>query len=306
MAEITAALVKQLREITDAGMMECKKALVEVNGDLEAAIEHLRKTGLAKAAKKADRSASEGTISIKISSDFKKATISEINSETDFVAQNEAFQTLASKATDLIYSEAVSSVEELMSKNIDGTTFEEYIKTQISKIGENIVIRRFETLSCDKDCVFNGYIHSNNKVGVLVGAKCDSQKTADTVRETLREIAMHAAAMKPKYLDESAIDEEAIEKEKEIAKAQLLQEGKPENMLEKILPGKIKKFYEENTLVNQKFVKDDKKSIKQVLDEAAKSAGGNAELIAYVRYELGEGIEKKACDFASEVAAQLG
>lgn len=305
MAEITAALVKQLREMTDAGMMECKKALVAVNGDLEAAVEHLRKTGLTKAAKKADRSASEGTISIKISSDFKKATICEINSETDFVAQNEAFQTLASKTTDLIYSQNVSSVEELMGKNIGDITFEEYIKTQISKMGENIVIRRFETLSCDKDCLFNGYVHSNNKVGVLVGAKCDSQKTADAIRETLREIAMHAAAMKPKYLNESAVDQEVIEKEKEIARAQLLKEGKPESMLEKIIPGKIKKFYEENTLVNQKFVKDDKKSIKQLLDESAKSVGGSAELIAYVRYELGEGIEKKGCDFASEVAAQL-
>jgi len=306
MAEITAALVKQLREITDAGMMECKKALVEVGGDLEAAIEHLRKTGLLKAAKKTNRSASEGAITIKVADDFKKATISEINSETDFVAQNDAFKELTTKATELIYQESVSSTQELMSKTIDGVLFEDYIKSQISKIGENIVVRRFETLRCEGSCAFNGYLHSNNKVGVLVGAKCDSDATAKAIAETLREIAMHAAAMKPKFLNESAIDEETIEKEKEIAKAQLIQEGKPENMLEKILPGKIKKFYEENTLVNQKFVKDDKKSIKQILDEAAKSAGGSAELIAYVRYELGEGIEKKACDFASEVAAQLG
>lgn len=305
MAEITAALVKQLREMTDAGMMECKKALVATEGDLDAAVEHLRKTGIAKASKKSDRSASEGAITIKISDDFKKATISEINCETDFVSQNEAFQSIANKTTDLI-DMGVADTEELMTKTIDGTTFEEYIKTQISKIGENIVIRRFETITCDTNCAVNAYTHSNNKVGVIVGAKCDSDKTAEAVRETLREIAMHAAAMKPKFLDESGIPEEVIENEKVIAKEQLLKEGKPENMLEKIIPGKIKKYYEENTLIKQKFVKDDKKSIEQVLSEAAKTVGGTAELIEYVRFELGEGLEKKACDFASEVAAQLG
>lgn len=305
MAEITAALVKKLREMTDAGMMECKKALVAVEGDIDAAVEHLRKTGMVKAAKKADRSASEGRITIKIDDSGKKATISEINCETDFVSQNDAFDEISGKTTELIHAHEVQDSEALLSKEIDGVKFEEYLNTKISKIGENIVVRRFETISCEGSCVINGYVHGNNKVGVLVAAKCSSDDVAKAIRETLKDIAMHAAAMKPKFLNESLIPEDVVENEKGVAREQLLKEGKPENMLDKIIPGKIKKFFEENTLVNQKFVKDDKKSIKEVVSEAAKSAGGEAEIVEYVRFELGEGLEKKSCDFASEVAAQL-
>lgn len=305
MAEVTAALVKKLRDMTDAGMMECKKALVATKGDIDAAVEHLRKTGMVKAAKKADRSASEGRIAIEIDDNGKKATISEINCETDFVSQNDAFGEFSNKTTNLIHNEDVQDSEALLSKNIDGVKFEEFLKTKISKIGENIVVRRFETINCDGACVINGYVHSNNKVGVLIGAKCSSDEVAKAISETLREVAMHAAAMKPKFLNESVIPEEVIENEKSVAREQLLKEGKPENMLEKIIPGKIKKFFEENTLINQKFVKDDKKSIKQVVSEVAKDAGGDAEVAEYIRFELGEGLEKKSCDFASEVAAQL-
>lgn len=306
MANISASQVKQLREMTDAGMMDCKKALVETNGDMDAAVDYLRKKGLSKAAKKADRDASEGSITVHIADDLRSATITEINSETDFVAQNDEFRKFAEKTNLHIHESSASNVEELHQTEIDGVVFEEFIKSHIAKIGENLVVRRFVRLSASEGGAVNGYLHSNGKVGVIVAAKCDSDATAKAVADTLREIAMHAAAMKPGYLDESGVPEEVIEKEKTIAIELLKKEGKPEAMFDKILPGKVKKYYEDNTLVNQKFVKDDKKTIKQVLSEAAKTAGGSAELVEYVRFELGEGMEKKACDFASEVAAQLG
>ncbi len=305
MAQISAALVKELREMTDAGMMECKKALVENDGNIEASVDWLRKKGLSKAAKKSDRIASEGSVSIEISDDFKSAIISEINCETDFVSQNENFQEFASKTNTQIAKSGVETTEELIKTDINGTTFEEFMQTQIAKIGENIIVRRFAKVSIDGEGAINGYVHTNGKVGVLVAAKCSDSATSKAVCEVLKDISMHAAAMKPPYLDESSIPEDVIENEKNIAIELLKKEGKPEAMFDKILPGKIKKYYEDNTLINQKFVKDDKKSIKQVVDEAAKSAGGSAEIVEYIRYELGEGIEKKACNFADEVAAQL-
>ncbi len=305
MAEISAQLVKQLREMTDAGMMECKKALVECNGDLEASVDWLRKKGLSKAAKKADRIASEGSVTAEIAKDYKKASLVEINCETDFVSQNDNFKDIASKTASHVFSQSSSSVEELHKTTIDGTTFEEYLHSQVAKIGENIVVRRFATIKVDGSGAVNGYVHSNGKVGVMVGAKTDSDKTAQAIVEALKDIAMHAAAMKPKYLNEAQVSEEDVEKEKTVAIELLKKEGKPENMWDKILPGKIKKYYEDCTLINQKFVKDDKKTVAQFLSDAAKAAGGTAELVEYVRFELGEGIEKKACDFASEVAAAL-
>lgn len=305
MAEISAKQVKELREMTDAGMMDCKKALVETNGDMDAAVDYLRKKGLSKAAKKADRDACEGQIALHVADDGKSATISEINSETDFVAQNDQFMNFVKSTNGHIHASAVGTVEELNSTTIDGVKFEEYISSNIAKIGENLVVRRFVKVATEGAGAVNGYLHSNGKVGVVVAAKCDSEKTAEGMAEILREVSMHAAAMKPAYLEESQVPEEVVEKEKSIAIELLKKEGKPEAMFEKILPGKIKKYYEDNTLVNQKFVKDDKKTVKQVVSEAAKAAGGTAELIEYVRFELGEGMEKKACDFASEVAAQL-
>ncbi|NWF66163.1 MAG: translation elongation factor Ts [Campylobacterales bacterium] len=305
MAQITAQLVKQLREATDAGMLDCKKALEETDGDIDTAIEYLRKKGLSKAAKKADRIASEGSISLEISSDLKSATMTEINSETDFVSKNENFQNFVKNATCHIHATASSTVEELNSTTIDGTTFEEYVQTQIAKIGENIVVRRFAKVSVDGTGLVSGYVHSNGRVGTMVAIKCDSEATCTALKDVAKDISMHAAAMAPKYLNESQIPADMIEKEAEIAKEQLVKEGKPQNMLEKILPGKIKKFVDENTLVGQKFVKDDKKSVEQVLNDAAKSVGGKAELVDYVRFELGEGLEKRACNFAEEVAAQL-
>ncbi len=302
---ITAAEVKKLREMTGAGMMDCKKALQEAQGDMDKAVEILRKKGIAKAAKKADRVASEGAVSLEISDDYKCATISEINSETDFVAQNDNFKQLVKKALRHIHITSPDSVEDLLQTEIDGVKFEEFMKAEIAKIGENIVVRRFDKICVEGSGVVNGYIHMGGKIGVIVAATCDKDEVCEAVKDLLKDIAMHIAAMNPKYLDESAVPESVLEKEKEIAKAQLEKEGKPANIIDKIIPGKIKKFIEENTLLGQKFVKDDKKSVKQVLDETAKAAGGTAKIVQFVRYELGEGIEKKQDDFASEVAAQM-
>ena len=305
MANITAKMVKELRELTGAGMMDCKKVLVETNGDIEKAVEELRKKGLGKAAKKSDRLASEGLITLTISDDYKKATMSEINSETDFVAKNEQFQKMTKATTDLIHSEEIADVEELLKTTIDGTVFEEYLKTQIATIGENIVVRRFVTIKAGENGIVNGYVHSNGKVGVIVAAKCDSEKTCEGAKDLLKNIAMHAAAMAPKYLSEEDIPAEALAKEEEIAKAQLQKEGKPEKIWDKIIPGKLAKFKAENTLLGQKFVMDDKKTVAEVIQEKAKELGGEIKLIEYIRFELGEGLEKKSEDFAAEVASQL-
>ncbi len=302
---ISAAEVKKLREITGAGMMDCKKALQEAEGDMDKAVEILRKKGIAKAAKKADRVASEGAVTVEISDDFKCATISEINSETDFVAQNDNFKELVKKATRHIHVTSPEGVEDLLQTEIDGVKFEEFMKAQIAKIGENIVVRRFDRICLEGNGVVNGYLHMGGKIGVIVAATCDKPEVCDSIKELLKDIAMHIAAMNPKYLDESAVPQNVLEKEAEIARAQLAKEGKPENIIEKIIPGKIKKFIEENTLLGQKFVKDDKKSVKEVLEAAAKAAGGSAKIVEFVRYELGEGIEKKQDDFAAEVAAQM-
>ncbi|NPA04274.1 MAG: translation elongation factor Ts [Epsilonproteobacteria bacterium] len=302
---ISAKEVKELRERTGAGMMDCKKALQEANGDMEKAIEILRKKGIAKAAKKADRVAAEGTIAVEISPDYKCATIVEVNTETDFVAQNENFKKLVERVKSHIAEVGVESVEELYKTTIDGAIFEEYMKAEIAKIGENIVVRRFDRICVDGPGVVNGYLHMGGKIGVVVAAVCDKEEVCEAIKDLLKDVAMHIAAMNPKYLDENSIPQEVLEKEKEIARVQLEKEGKPANIIDKIIPGKIKKFVEENTLLGQKFVKDDKKSVAQVIQEAAKKAGGTAKIVKFIRYELGEGIEKKQEDFAAEVAAQM-
>ena len=305
MANITAKMVKDLRAKTGAGMMDCKKALVEANGDEEKAIEVLRKKGLANADKKGSRNAAEGVVHITISDDYRTATISEINCETDFVAKNADFQEFVTATTEHIQKTEPVDVEALLNGEFKGAKFEEELKTIIAKIGENIVVRRFATIKTDENGIVNGYVHMGGKVGVIVAASCDKPETAEALKNTLKDIAMHAAAMAPKYINPKAIPTEDIEKEKEIAKAQLLKEGKPENIIEKIIPGKIKKFESENCLTKQAFVKDDKKTVEEVLSEAAKSVDGKAKLVEYIRYEMGEGLTKNGCTLAAEVAAAL-
>ena len=306
MAEITAKMVKDLRAKTGAGMMDCKKALVKANGDLDKAVEELRKAGLANADKKGSRNAAEGVVNIHISDDYKTATISEINCETDFVAKNADFQEFVTATTEQIQKTEPVDVEALLNGEFKGATFEEELKTIIAKIGENIVIRRFATIKADENGVVNGYVHMGGKVGVVVAAACDKPETAEAVKDILKDIAMHAAAMAPKYLNPESIPVEDIEKEVEIAKAQLLKEGKPEQIIEKIIPGKIKRFEADNCLTKQAFVKDDKKTVEQVLSDAAKAVGGEAKLAEYIRYEMGEGLTKNGCTLAAEVEATLG
>jgi len=303
---VTAAQVKALREKTGAGMMDCKKALVEANGDEEKAIEILRKKGLSKAAKKADRNAAEGRVEINITPDFKKGSIIEVNCETDFVAKTDEFIEFVSETVKTVNTADITDVENLMKTSFGEGTFEEELKVKIAKIGENIVVRRIATIKAPENGIVNGYIHAGGKVGVLVAAACDSEKTCEAIKDTLKNIAMHIAAMKPTYLNPESVPADVIEKEKEIAKAQLLKEGKPENVIEKIIPGKINKFYQEVCLTEQEYVKAEKKeNVAKALEKAAKAAGGSAKLVDFVRFEVGEGLVKNACNMADEVAEAL-
>ncbi len=350
MAEITAAMVKDLRASTDAPMMDCKKALVECDGDMEKATAWLKERGIAQSAKKADRVAAEGLVGLKIADDFSKATVVEINSETDFVAKNEGFQNLVLRTTEEIYETSPADVESLKA-----TAFGSYFTESVAKIGEKIELRRFKTIKAEDDTVaINGYVHSNNRIAVIVAAKCDSKKTADALRPMLKNVAMHASAMKPKTLSYRDFDAafvesetigriETIKKENEelarlkkplknvpqyISMAQLTDavlaqaeaeikevlksQGKPEAIWDKIVPGQLARFIDDNTtldkelaLLDQTYVLNDKLTVAAAVEEAAKEAGGKAEIIDFVRLEVGEGIEKKADDFAAEVAAQM-
>jgi elongation factor Ts len=302
---ITAKMVGDLRKKSGAGMMDCKKALTEANGDEEKAIEILRKKGLASADKKGDRNAAEGLVNVEVGEAHKVATISEVNCETDFVARNADFQGFVSNTTKHIQVTESSDVETFLSTDFNGAKFEETLKETIGKIGENIVVRRFQTIKAGENGVVNGYIHMGGKVGVVVAAACDSDETAAHIADAIKDVAMHVAAMNPKYLNETQIPAEDIEKEKEIAAAQLEKEGKPANIIDKILPGKLKKFYSDSCLVKQAFVKDDKKSVEEYVSSVAKEVNGTATVVEFIRYEMGEGLTKNGCTLAAEVAAAL-
>ena len=292
MTKITAAMVKELRERTGSGMMECKKALVEAGGDIDAAIEQMRKSGLAKADKKAGRTAAEGKIVIKVSDDGKRAVILEINSETDFVAKNEDFLNFADQVAKRALEAGALTVEELLQLPLEegGPTIEEARRELIAKLGENINIRRlmrFETESGKLAC----YLHGN-RIGVVVEMEGGDDQLA-------KDIAMHVAASKPVCVDESGVPAETLAKEKEIFSAQAEASGKPANIVEKMVEGRLRKFLKEITLLGQPFVKDPDQSVEQLL----KSNG--ATVIRFVRFEVGEGIEKQEADFAEEVMAQV-
>jgi elongation factor Ts len=286
---ITASLVKELRERTGAGMMECKKALVECDGDIEAAAELMRKSGAAKADKKAGRVAADGAIKIRISEDGKKAAIVEINSETDFVAKDDNFQSFANAVTDAVFDNDPADVAALGDiKLASGESVEEARQALIAKIGENIQVRRFENLTSDNQMV--SYQH-----GARIGVVVDSTAAHDTARD----IAMHIAAVKPQYIQESEVPAEIVEKEKGILIAQAESSGKPPEIIEKMIQGRLNKYLAEITLVGQPFVKDPDQTVGKLL-----SATG-AEISSFTRFEVGEGIEKVAEDFAAEVMAQV-
>jgi len=290
---ITAAQVKELRERTGSGMMECKKALVDVGGDMDAAIETLRKTGLAKADKKAGRVAAEGLIAVAVSGDGRSATLVEVNCETDFVAKKAEFQDFASAIAQRILADSPADIEALLAMPLrDGedASIELARKSLIAAIGENINVRRFIRLDATKGILAH-YQH-----GVRIGVLVELQG-GDT--ELARDIAMHIAASKPQCVNEADVSREIIEKEREIFSAQAETSGKPANIIEKMVDGRIRKFLAEITLVGQPFVKDPDQSVGQLL----KSAG--AGVIGFARMELGEGIEKKSENFADEVMAQV-
>tara|TARA_B100002019_G_scaffold180102_2_gene155503 strand:- start:1657 stop:2529 length:873 start_codon:yes stop_codon:yes gene_type:complete len=286
--EISAKLVKDLRDRTGAGMMECKKALVESKGDIEIAIENMRKAGQAKADKKSSRIAAEGVIKINISGDKKFATLLEVNSETDFVAKDENFVKFCNEISELSARENIANLKELLSASYGETNVEEARLQLISKVGENVQIRRYEKLSSSN---FGYYLHGT-KIGVLVSLEYENENLA-------KDIAMHIAAMKPLAVSQEGINKELVEKEEEIFLAQAKESGKPENIVHKMVEGKVKKFYEENTLLSQKFVKNSDISIKELLLNEKNS------VLLFKRYEVGEGIEKKSENFADEVMSQV-
>lgn len=286
-----AQLVKQLREATGAGMLECKKALEESNSNLDEAITYLRKKGLSKADKKAGRTAAEGVLSLEDRGD--KVALVEINSETDFVAKNDKFQDLVKLITKFILDNDIKDTAALNSSSIDGKSFEEFIKEQIAQIGENIVVRRLIKADAGSNHVIGSYIHGT-KVGVVL--KAEGANTPENVA-ILKDVAMHAAAMKPKYLNGDDVPKEFLKKEEDIAKELLEKEGKPADLIAKILPNKVNKIIAENTLLGQKFVKDEKITVEKALK--------GLKVIEYTRFELGEGIEKESVDFAKEVASQM-
>ena len=293
MAEITAKLVKELRDRTGAGMMDCKKALGETNGDIEKAIDLLREKGIAKAAKKSGRTAAEGLIFDGVSADNKTAVVLEFNSETDFVAKNDEFRALGQAMVDLALTAGINTVEDLKAADLNGTTVETTITNLIAKIGENMSLRRFEKVTAEG--FVTTYNHLGGKLGVIV--EMTGEATEANVAKA-KDIAMHVAAMDPRYVDRSVVTTDDLDREREISRKQLEAEGKPAQIIEKILVGKMNKFYEESCLVDQIFVKAENK-------ETVAEYAGDIKVVSFARYKVGEGIEKEEVDFAAEVAAQL-
>ena len=351
---VTAAQVKELRQATDAPMMDCKKALTECEGDMDKATEWLKERGVAKSAKKADRVAAEGSIGFKVAQDFKSASLVEVNSETDFVAQNDGFKDLVSQTVNQVFTTQCDDAAALRETELNGAHFSAYFDQAVATIGEKIEFRRLTTLTADANSVVNGYVHSNTRIGVIVAIECDSAKTAEALAPVAKQVAMHASAMKPTTLsykdfdaayveDETKGRIEAIKTENEerarlkkplinvpqyismcqltddvLAQAEtdikktLEEQGKPEKIWDKIVPGQLARFIQDNTtldkeqaLLDQNYVLDDKMSVAEAVAAAGVAAGGTASISAFVRLEVGEGLEKKVDNFADEVAAQM-
>ncbi len=286
---ITASLVKELRERTGSGMMECKKALVECDGDIEAAAEFLRKSGAARADKKAGRVAADGAIKTILTGDSKTGVILEINSETDFVAKDENFQSFADAVLQTLLEQKPKSVADLYDLSLEnGQSVKEALEALIGKVGEKIDIRRFEIIESEQAVA--SYLHGT-RIGVLVDSSAES--------DMARNMAMHIAAVSPQFVDEASVPTEFVEKEKGILIAQAEDSGKPPEIIEKMIQGRLKKFLAEVTLLEQPYVKDEDQTVGELLSNAGATISG------FVRYEVGEGIEKKVEDFATEVASQL-
>jgi len=300
---ISAQQVKDLREMTGAGMMDCKTVLIEADGDMNKAVELLREKGLAKAAKKAGRIAAQGIVKVNFAADGKSASIVEVNSETDFVAKNEEFIEFVGKLADIAIQKEIADLEAFMSHVYDGEgSVQDALNSKIARIGEHMNIRRFERLA-EPGCVYAGYTHGAGTIGVIVGFKTDA--SAAEIAVMGKDVAMQVASMNPKFIKEDDVDAGYIESEKKILTQQALNEGKAADMVEKIVLGKIKKEIKEVCLIEQKFVKDGEMTVKQYIDSVAKQIGKPIEAVSMVRYEVGEGIEKKEENFAEEVAKQM-
>jgi elongation factor Ts len=301
---ITASMVKDLRERTGAGMMDCKKALNECEGDIEKAIEHLREKGLAAAAKKAGRVASEGLVKTFVSEDKKEASIVEVNCETDFVSVNEAFVEFVDNVAKQAASTTAADIDAFVAEKYiadPAITIQEALTNMIAKLGENMNVRRFKRFTVENG-VIESYIHGGGRIGVLVKVECG--KADDVLAVIAKDVAMQVAATNPLFLNKDAVDADTLEKEKEIYRVQALNEGKPEAIVEKMTMGRIQKYYKENCLVEQVWVKDADYTITKYLQEKSKAIGSEIAVTEFARFERGEGIEKKEENFAEEVQKQ--
>jgi len=305
MANISAQMVKELREATGAGMMDCKSALTETSGDMEAAVDWLRKKGLSKAAKKAGRVAAEGLIAVLVKGN--KGVVVEVNSETDFVARNDLFQGLVKMIADVALTTG-PDVEKIKAAKAGSITIADAINDTIAKVGENMTLRRADGLSVTQG-VIGAYVHNMvsdglGKIGVIVAL--ESGGKADALAGIARQVAMHVASANPQAVDASGLDPAVVEREKNVLAEKFKAQGKPANVIDKIVESGLKTFYKEATLLEQPFIFDDKKSVAQALKEAEKEAGAAIKVTGFVRYALGEGIERPDTDFGGEVAAAAG
>ncbi len=288
MAEISAQMVKQLRDMTGAGMMDCKKALVETGGDINAAVEHLRKMGVAKAAKKLDREAKEGRVEAIASEDGKKGAMIELSSETDFVAKNEEFQNLAKTLAKMAMESAVSSVDELVKMNINDKSVEEVITELVAKIGENIRLRRVAYFETSDGGFVLQYIHPGNKIGVMVELETSPEVVGDErIARLAKELAMQIAFSKPVAISQSEVPQDVIEREKRLYEEQAREEGKPDKAIPRIVEGRLRKFLQESCLMEQEYIRDTDKRVYELIEEMSSQVGANITLKRFARFEVG-------------------
>ncbi|NWQ44218.1 elongation factor Ts [Bacillus sp. EB106-08-02-XG196] len=288
---VTAQMVKELREKTGAGMMDCKKALTETNGDMEKAIDFLREKGIASAAKKGDRIAAEGLTYVV--AEGNEAVILEVNSETDFVAKNEAFQSLVKELAAHLLANKPATVEEASAQTINGVTVADYINAAIAKIGEKLSLRRFTVVSKTDNDAFGAYLHMGGRISVLTVLE------GTTDADAAKDVSMHIAALKPKYVSRDQVSQEEVEHERQVLTTQALNEGKPEKIVEKMVEGRLGKYFEDVCLLDQTFVKNPDQKVRQFVESKG------ASVREFVRYEVGEGIEKREDNFAEEVMNQV-
>jgi elongation factor Ts len=307
MMQITAAMVKDLRERTGAGMLDVKNALTEANGDMEEATKILRKKGLAAAGKKAGRVTAEGAVVAHVEGN--SAVLVEVNCETDFVGRNENFQNFAKEVAKVIAQSRAESVDQLLAEkwpgDAEGLTVAQKVSEAIAAIKENITIRRFARYDAAPNASIGTYIHAGGKIGVMTEIVAQEGNASDAARELAREISMHVAAAEPRFLSRDEVTQKDLDTEREIAREQAVKSGKPENIVEKMVSGKMEKFYGEACLLEQPYIRDDKSTVSQYVAKQAKEHGCKYVVTRFTRYKLGEGIEKRSDDFAAEVASYM-